>query len=154
MTLQFIHGGVDREGAPVHFHVREGRFEGFNRARGPAEGAEVIDLQGFTLLPALVDGHIHLDKSFVGDRWHPHQPVASLRERLAVEKAAVAAAAPMVDRAEALIRQAAASARWRCAATSISMPVPARGTCRPCARRCSVAPTSCRSSWWRFRRRE
>ncbi|AWH49853.1 cytosine deaminase [Stenotrophomonas sp. SAU14A_NAIMI4_5] len=105
MTLQFIQGGVDREGAPVHFHIRDGRFEGFNRTTGPAEGAEVIDLQGFTLLPGLVDGHIHLDKSFVGDRWHPHQPVASLRERLAVEKAAVADAAPMVDRAEALIRQ-------------------------------------------------
>ncbi len=105
MTLQFVQGGVDRDGAPVHFHIRDGRFEGLNRTAARAEGARIIDLQGFTLLPGLVDGHIHLDKSFVGDRWHPHQPVASLRERLAVEKAAVAGAAPMVDRAEALIRQ-------------------------------------------------
>ncbi len=108
MTLQFVHGGVDRHGAPLHFHIRDGQLQAINAAGGPAEGAESVNLAGFTLLPGLVDGHIHLDKSFVGDRWHPHQPVASLRERLAVEKAAVAAAAPMVERAEALIRQCSA----------------------------------------------
>lgn len=105
MTLQFIHGGVDRHGAPLHFHIRDGRISGLNGDARPADGAESVDLQGFAVLPGLVDGHIHLDKSFVGDRWHPHQPVNSLRERLAVEKAAVAGAAPMVERAEALIRQ-------------------------------------------------
>ncbi|WP_313138941.1 amidohydrolase family protein [Stenotrophomonas sp.] len=108
MTLQFVHGGVDRHGAPLHFHIRDGQLQAINAAGGAAEGAESVNLAGFTLLPGLVDGHIHLDKSFVGDRWHPHQPVASLRERLAVEKAAVAAAAPMVERAEALIRQCSA----------------------------------------------
>ncbi|WP_312252101.1 amidohydrolase family protein [Stenotrophomonas sp.] len=108
MTLQFVHGGVDRHGAPLHFHIRDGQLQAINAAGGAAEGAESVNLAGFTLLPGLVDGHIHLDKSFVGDRWHPHQPVAILRERLAVEKAAVAAAAPMVERAEALIRQCSA----------------------------------------------
>lgn len=108
MTLQFVHGGVDRHGAPLHFHIRDGQLHAINAAGGAAEGAENVNLAGFTVLPGLVDGHIHLDKSFVGDRWHPHQPVASLRERLAVEKAAVAAAAPMAERAEALIRQCSA----------------------------------------------
>ncbi|MBK0028136.1 amidohydrolase family protein [Stenotrophomonas sp. S48] len=108
MTLQFVHGGVDRHGAPLHFHIRDGQLQAINAAGGAAEGAENVNLAGFTVLPGLVDGHIHLDKSFVGDRWHPHQSVASLRERLAVEKAAVATAAPMVERAEALIRQCSA----------------------------------------------
>ncbi|WP_312710026.1 amidohydrolase family protein [Stenotrophomonas sp.] len=108
MALQFVHGGVDRHGAPLQFHIRDGCYQGLNDMVGAAEGAESVNLSGFTVLPGLVDGHIHLDKSFVGDRWHPHQPVASLRERLAVEKKAVAAAAPMVDRAEALIRQCSA----------------------------------------------
>ncbi|AWH21746.1 amidohydrolase family protein [Stenotrophomonas sp. ZAC14D2_NAIMI4_6] len=108
MTLQFVHGGVDRHGAPLHFHIRDGQLQAINAAGGAAEGAENVNLAGFTVLPGLVDGHIHLDKSFVGDRWHPHQPVASLRERLAVEKAAVAAAVPMAERAEALISQCSA----------------------------------------------
>lgn len=69
--------------------------------------AEVIDLAGHLVLPGFVDGHIHLDKSFVGDRWRPHQPVSSLRERLAIEKSALASAKPIAERADALIRQAA-----------------------------------------------
>ena len=105
MTLQFVHGGVDRDGAPLHFHIRDGRIRDLNGAARASEGAECVDLTGFSVLPGLVDGHIHLDKSFVGDRWHSHQPVNTLRERLAVEKAALATAASMADRAEALIRQ-------------------------------------------------
>ena len=105
MTLQFVHGGVDRDGKPLCFHIRDGRIAGLGSVEAPTTGAEHVDLTGFAILPGLVDGHIHLDKSFVGDRWHPHQPVDSLRQRLAVEKAAIATAAPMVDRAEALIRQ-------------------------------------------------
>nr|WP_241895523.1 helix-turn-helix domain-containing protein [Stenotrophomonas maltophilia] len=104
MTLQFVHGGVDRDGAPLHFHIRDGRISGLNGEAAPADGAGCVDLQGFAVLPGLVDGHIHLDKSFVGDRWHPHQPVNSLRERLAVEKAAVAGAAPIAQRAENFMR--------------------------------------------------
>lgn len=105
MSLLFVHGGVDATGQPIHFHIRDGRFERLNDPAPPAADAAGVDLTGFAVLPGLVDGHIHLDKSFVGDRWHPHQQVATLRERLAEEKAAVAAAAPMADRAEALIRQ-------------------------------------------------
>jgi len=67
---------------------------------------ERIDLGGQLLLPGFIDGHIHLDKSFVGDRWHPHQAVGSLRERLAVEKRELALAPSMVERADALISQA------------------------------------------------
>lgn len=67
MTLQFVHGGVDRDGAPLHFHVRDGRISGLNGEATPVEGAECVDLQGFAVLPGLIDGHIHLDKSFVGE---------------------------------------------------------------------------------------
>lgn len=108
MSPQYIHGGVDATGKPIHFQVREGRFVGLRGQIPAASEAERVDLRGFTVLPGLVDGHIHLDKSFVGDRWHAHRPVNSLRERLAIEKQALASAAPMVDRAEALIRQCSA----------------------------------------------
>lgn len=106
MPVLHVHGTVDVAGQPLSFTIEHGRFSRFGASAPPQAGAgEVVDLSGYTVLPALVDGHIHLDKSFVGDRWHPHQPVASLRGRLAQEKQALAAAAPMADRAEALMRQ-------------------------------------------------
>ncbi|AXL49286.1 cytosine deaminase [Paraburkholderia caffeinilytica] len=98
---------VDADGNPLNLAVHEGRFVAIGPERPGTGGAEVVDLAGHLVLPGFVDGHIHLDKSFVGDRWRPHRHVASLRERLAVEKQELASAAPIVERADALIRQAA-----------------------------------------------
>lgn len=98
---------VDADGNPLNLAVHEGRFAVIGPERPGIDGAEVVDLAGHLVLPGFVDGHIHLDKSFVGDRWRPHRHVASLRERLAVEKQELANAAPIVERADALIRQAA-----------------------------------------------
>lgn len=78
----------------------------FADAADQAAVTEVVDLTGFTVLPAFVEGHIHLDKSFVGDVWHPHVPAETLPERLAIEKGLLANALPVIDRAEALLAQA------------------------------------------------
>ena len=51
-------------------------------------------------------GHIHLDKSFVGDSWRAHVAAHSLTERLSIEKRLLADALPITDRAEALLAQA------------------------------------------------
>ncbi|QKJ86881.1 amidohydrolase family protein [Paramixta manurensis] len=95
------------DGSPLSFEVKEGRFAAFG-ADLPDNAASdsLIDLQGRLVLPGLVDGHIHLDKSFLGGEWQPHQPVSSLRERLAVEKALLAQAQPVEERASMLIEQA------------------------------------------------
>ena len=98
---------VDADGNPLNLAVREGRFAAIGPERPAIDGAEVVDLAGHLVLPGFVDGHIHLDKSFVGDRWRPHRHVASLRERLAIEKQELTSAGPIVERADALIRQAA-----------------------------------------------
>ncbi|MFM0074826.1 amidohydrolase family protein [Paraburkholderia sediminicola] len=98
---------VDADGNPLNLAVREGCFAAIGPERPAIDGAEVVDLAGQLVLPGFVDGHIHLDKSFVGDRWRPHRHVTSLRERLAIEKQELASAAPIVERADALIRQAA-----------------------------------------------
>lgn len=69
---------------------------------------QTIDLGGALLAPAFVDGHIHLDKSFVGLGWRPHVPGDSIAERIAAERELLRAAdaeQPIVDRAEALLRQ-------------------------------------------------
>ena len=117
MTALHVRGAVDAAGQPLSFTIEHGRFTRFGASVPPEAGdGEGVDLRGYTVLPALVEGHIHLDKSFVGDHWRPHQPVASLRERLAQERQALAAAAPMDVRAEALMRQIAAlgTAAVRC----------------------------------------
>ena len=98
---------VGADGNPLNLTVRDGRLVSLGSARPETGGAEVVDLQGHLVLPGFVDGHIHLDKSFVGDRWRPHRVATTLRERLADEKAALASAAPIAARADALIRQAA-----------------------------------------------
>jgi cytosine/creatinine deaminase len=97
---------VDAHGHPVNLAVQNGRFAAIGPQVPATGGAEIIDLNGCVVLPGFVDGHIHLDKSFVGDRWRPHRPVASLRERLAIEKQELASAPPIAERADALIRQA------------------------------------------------
>lgn len=98
---------VGADGKPINLAVRDGRFVSIGPERVETGGAEVVDLKGRLVLPGFVDGHIHLDKSFVGDRWRAHRAAATLRERLAAEKEALASAAPIAQRAEALIRQAA-----------------------------------------------
>lgn len=67
---------------------------------------DVVDLDGLLVLPGFVEGHIHLDKSFVGDRWRPHCPAAGLSERLTIEKELLAEALPVTERADALLAQA------------------------------------------------
>ena len=67
---------------------------------------EAHDLGGRLVLPGLVDGHIHLDKGFVGDKWKPHRPCTagfSVRERVTFEKEMLADAQPIPIRAAALI---------------------------------------------------
>ena len=71
-----------------------------------AANTDIIDLAGLLVLPAFVEGHIHLDKSFVGDEWRPHRPAERLGERLVIEKQLLANALPVTDRAHALLAQA------------------------------------------------
>jgi cytosine deaminase len=108
MTDRVFINAVGIDGNPQTLAVRDGRILAIG-AEPPAFGpAETIDLRGHLVLPGFIDGHIHLDKSFVGDRWHPHRPAATLRERLAIEKRELADAPPIEARADALIAQAAA----------------------------------------------
>ncbi|WP_433424210.1 amidohydrolase family protein [Microtetraspora malaysiensis] len=44
-----------------------------------------VDLGGALLLPAFVDGHSHLDKTFLGAPWQPHVPGGTIRERVDAE---------------------------------------------------------------------
>jgi cytosine deaminase len=61
-----------------------------------------VDIAGALLVPAFVEGHIHLDTSFWGDRWIPHKPCTNgfdVHERVAFQAENLAVAAPMDERA-------------------------------------------------------
>lgn len=112
-------------GRPVDLVATSGRLESVEVARGDAEkGASrrssgtragpheleaSVDLEGFTLLPALAEPHAHLDKAFLADR------VANPRGDLAGAIEAVDAAfasldeADLVERAERCLAMAVAA---------------------------------------------
>ncbi|TRD02179.1 amidohydrolase family protein [Mesorhizobium sp. WSM4305] len=70
---------------------------------GIVDPAAIIGLDGQLVVPAFVEGHIHLDTSFYGDAWRPHIPCSNgfdVRERVAFQARNLAAAAPMAERAK------------------------------------------------------
>ncbi|WP_181176085.1 amidohydrolase family protein [Mesorhizobium sp. B2-3-4] len=94
------------DGSLADLTVIGGRFSAIAPA-GQADRAAVepaaIDLGGQLVVPAFVEGHIHLDTSFYGDAWRPHIPCTNgfdVRERVAFQARNLAAAAPMAERAK------------------------------------------------------
>ncbi|WP_084464204.1 amidohydrolase family protein [Microtetraspora fusca] len=69
-----IHERASDGGAPI---------EGVRAAGDVGDGR--VDLGGALLLPAFVDGHSHLDKTFLGAPWQPHIPGGTIRERVEAE---------------------------------------------------------------------
>jgi cytosine deaminase len=45
-----------------------------------------VDLGGRLVLPTLVNGHAHLDKTFTGAAWQPHRPGTSIADRVDHER--------------------------------------------------------------------
>jgi cytosine deaminase len=73
------------------------------------EAHEVVDLGEALLLPAFVEGHIHLDKTLLGLPWQPHLPGAKVVDRVNAEKRLRASLAmPVQERARRLVEQAVA----------------------------------------------
>lgn len=82
--------------------VSSGRIVSIAPAGSAETGAERVDIAGALLVPAFVEGHIHLDTSFYGDKWIPHKPCTNgfdVHERVAFQAQNMAQAAPMAERA-------------------------------------------------------
>ena len=86
--------------------------EGVIDAIGPgleAAGAEVIDGGGRLALPAMIDGHVHLDKTLTGLPWMPYPAGPDRASRIATERGLRAQLPPPAERASNLVRQAVAA---------------------------------------------
>ncbi len=89
------------DGVLRDIHVESGRISAI-AAGSVTPSAEVIDIGGELLVPGFVEGHIHLDTSFYGDKWMPHRPCTNgfdVQERVTFQAENMAAAAPMDKRA-------------------------------------------------------
>ncbi len=79
-------------------------------AEVPEPDADEIQGEGLVVLPRLVDAHVHLDKTLVGERWFAHRPADTLRQRARMERQLLDsdAVAPLDVRASRLLEQVVA----------------------------------------------
>ncbi|MGK7861261.1 amidohydrolase [Falsiroseomonas sp. E2-1-a4] len=106
--FDLILSDVRLEGPRCDFGLRDGRIARIAPV-GTLMGGPVEPGRGLLALPGLVDGHIHLDKTFLGLPWLSHRPDGSVAGRIAAEKAQLAAIAePMARRARRLVEAIAA----------------------------------------------
>jgi cytosine deaminase len=90
------------DGALCDIAVAAGRIVAITPAGGASSTAATVDLAGALLVPSFVEGHIHLDTSFYGDKWIAHRPCTNgfdVHERVAFQAENMASAAPMAKRA-------------------------------------------------------
>jgi len=59
------------DGSRVSIGITAGRIAAIDAVL-PA-GREQLSVGGSLVLPGLVDAHVHLDKSLIGDAWQPHR---------------------------------------------------------------------------------
>src|SRR5215470_3539014 len=75
------------DGTVVDLSIAEGRIAAIEpTGRAAPGGAQVVDGNGQLLLPALVESHVHLDKTLWGLPWRPHSAGATLKDLIANER--------------------------------------------------------------------
>ena len=90
------------DGLLYDISVVDGRIVSIAPEGSKADAVGIVDLGGALVVPGFVEGHIHLDTSFYGDKWIPHKPCTNgfdVHERVAFQAENMAKAAPMAERA-------------------------------------------------------
>ena len=101
-------------GGLADVEIAGGKIAALHPSGSANHAGERIDLAGALLLPAFVDGHIHLDKTHWGAPRLPHVEGRSVRERIAAERIQRHRVALKIEaRASALIRTLIANGTTR-----------------------------------------
>jgi cytosine deaminase len=110
VTATILANATLPDGRRADIHVRDGRVAAIAEpGAAPPDGAGRIDLAGALLVPGMIDGHIHLDKTFVGLPFQRHRAGDTIAERIAREKELRRELSyPVQERAIRLIRQVVA----------------------------------------------
>lgn len=99
------------DGSRQHIEVEGGRIAALLPISAPSTGKDTVDLGGAFVLPPLVDGHIHLDKTLLGLPWVPNQATGNqVADRIEAErKVRAARTLPEAETGANLVRQVMAS---------------------------------------------
>jgi cytosine deaminase len=73
--------------SPVDVRVQDGRIAEIGTALAAPAGATIEDGQGALLLPGLVEGHTHLDKTMWGMDWYRNEVGTNLTDKIENERA-------------------------------------------------------------------
>ncbi|MDP1837783.1 MAG: hypothetical protein Q8L19_04705, partial [Reyranella sp.] len=107
-----IANAVLPDGTKRHIEVKGGQIAALLPAdAGVPARSDVLDVAGALLLPPLVDGHIHLDKTLLGLPWLPNQAAGNkVADRIEAErKVRAARTVPELETGSNLVRQVVAS---------------------------------------------
>lgn len=75
------------DGNRKHIEVKDGRIAALLPVSGSVPAHDDVDLGGALILPPLVDGHIHLDKTLLGLPWVPNQATGNqVADRIEAER--------------------------------------------------------------------
>jgi len=81
-----INNALLADGRIVQIRIEEGRYTSINLMSDVASHDpstdESLDLRGNLMMPALVDGHLHLDKTLMGLPWLPHDAAPDRESRM------------------------------------------------------------------------
>ena len=96
-----LRGATLANGTTADILMRDGRIAGIGAA---ASVGESIDATGYVALPALVEPHVHLDKTLWGEPWRPNTAGPTIPEYIANERRVLAqVTTPIATRSAALL---------------------------------------------------
>ncbi|QYU66120.1 amidohydrolase family protein [Leptolyngbya sp. 15MV] len=105
MSFDLVLADARLDGVAADLGIADGRIARI-AAAGTLQATQTLPLGGALVIPGLVDGHIHLDKTYLGLPWRPHRPDGSVAGRIEAEKAERRAIEePMAVRARRLVDQ-------------------------------------------------